>query len=145
MSSAAESKARIVYDAVIEHGGTIRPAHYAETMARLEKWHGKHVTVSVERFVKSKSNPQLRYYFGFVVPLFSDTTGYEEDEMDVELRKSYFPKRREFSKLTGELVEYIPSLSKATSEEMSAYLDRCIKEGNLLGIRFPDPAERKEA
>lgn len=137
-----ESKARIVYDAVIEHGGTIRPAHYAETMARLEKWHGKHVTVTVEKFVKSKSNPQLRYYFGPLIRYWCEFTGYEEDEMDVELRKSYFPKRREFSKLTGELVEYIPSLSKATIEEMGAYLDRCIKEGNLLGIRFPEPGER---
>ena len=138
----AEGRAKVVFDAVIEHGGTIRPAHFQATHERLEKWHGKHVTVTVERFVKSKSNPQLRFYFGVVVPLWAESAGYEEDEMDIELRKAYLPARREFAALTGELVEYIPGLSKLTVEEMSRYLDRVIREAALAGIRLPTPEER---
>jgi hypothetical protein len=137
-----ESKAKIVFDAVIEHGGTIRPAHFQETHARLEKWHGKHVTVTVERFVKSKSNPQLAYYFGVVVPLWSEHSGYEEDEMHTELKKAYLPRRREFAKLTGELVDDIPSLAEITVEEMSRFLDRVVKEAALQGVRIPSPEER---
>ena len=140
--SSAEGKARIVFDAVIESGGTIRPAHWQATHERLEKWHGKHVTVTVEKFIKSKSNPQLRYFFGVVVPLWAASAGYEIDEMDIELRKAYFPIRREFSKLTGQLVEYIPRLSQATLDEMSAFLDRVIREAALAGIRLPAPEER---
>ena len=138
----AGGKAKIVFDAVIEHGGTIRPAHWQQTHERLGKFDGKHVTVTVERFVKSKSNPQLRYYFGCIVPLWADSAGYEEDEMDIELRKAYLPARREFAALTGELVEYIPGLSKLTVEEMSRYLDRVIREAALAGIRLPAPEER---
>lgn len=141
----SEGKAKIVYDAVIEHGGTVRPAHYAQTMARLEKWHGRHVTVTVERYVKSKSNPQLAYYFGLVVPAWSDYTGYEEDEMHAELKKAYLPRRRDFAKLTGEIVDDIPSLAELTVEEMSRFLDRVVREAALQGIKIPGPEERREA
>lgn len=130
---------KITVEAVISPRGEINLP--ASDRARLAKLAGKHVTVIVERFVKSKSNPQLAYYYGVAVPLWAEHCGYEEDEMHVELKKAYLPRRREFAKLTGELVEDIPSLAELTVEEMSRFLDRVIREAAHQGIHIPTSEE----
>jgi hypothetical protein len=40
------------------------------------------------------------------------------------------------SRLTGEELKELPSLRDLNVEEMTAYLERCLREGRQLGITF---------
>ncbi len=132
----SDGSERIVYSGTVTEEGRIRPDAVNQTAGRLSKWKGRHVTVTVSRYVKSKTNPQLALYFGPVLEAWSDYTGYTADEMDDELRKAYLAPQLAISKLTGEETMERPRIRDLNAEQMSTFLDRVLKEGRLLGIEF---------
>jgi len=132
----SDGSERLVFSAVIDERGRLRPDQVNQTAGRLSKWRGRHVTVAVSRFVKSKTNPQLALYFGPVLEAWSEYTGYDKDEMDTELRRAYLAPQLAVSKLTGEETTERPRIRDLTDEQMSVYLDRCLREGRQLGITF---------
>jgi hypothetical protein len=132
-------EARITFEATVDEAGHCKPAQVGATRDRLRKWKGRKVLVTVLRWVKPKTLPQLAFFHGPILEHWSDYTGYAPDEMKRELKLAWLPKKRRVSALTGEEDWYVPSLAELNAEEMSAFIDRCIKEGNLLGITFPDP------
>jgi hypothetical protein len=132
----SEGSERIVYSGTVTSTGQIDPDAVNATAGRLAKWKGRHVTVTVSRFVKSKTNPQLALYFGPVIEAWSDYTGYPPDEMDRELRKAYLKPQLEMAQLTGEETMERPRISSLNVEQMTAYLDRVLMEGRLNGITF---------
>lgn len=133
MSDGAE---QIVFPATIDERGGFRPDRVNETRGRLARWGGRHVTVTVSRYVKSKSNPQLALFHGPVLHAWSDFTGYDPDEMKRELKLAYLKPQLEISRLTGQEAMLMPSLADLTVEEMTAFLERCLREGRQLGIAF---------
>lgn len=142
MSEGAE---RIVYAATIDDRGRLRPDAVNQTAGRLVRWKGRHVTVTVSRYVKPKTNPQLAVYFmesptnpPGVLECWSEFTGYDRDEMHRELKMAFLAPVLAVSKLTGEEVEERPSLADLNAEQMSAYLERCMREGRQMGIVFPE-------
>lgn len=138
MSDGAE---QIVFPATIDQRGGFRPDRVNETRGRLARWSGRRVTVTVSRYVKSKSNPQLALFHGPVLHAWSDFTGYDPDEMKRELKLAYLKPQLEISRLTGEEAMLLPSLADLTAEEMSTFLERCLREGRQLGIAFEvDPS-----
>lgn len=127
---------RITYPATITPDGQLRPDAVNQTLGRLAKWKGRHVTVTVSRYVKSKTNPQLAMYFGPVIEAWSDYTGYTHDEMDDELRKAWLKPQLEVAKLTGEETMERPRIRDLNVEQMTVYLDRVLMEGRTRGIEF---------
>jgi hypothetical protein len=131
---------RFMFEGRVDDQGHVKPEHVRETAARLRRWKGRRVLVTVSRYVKRKTQPQLAYFHGPVLYYWSEHTGYAKDEMKWELKKAWLPKVRRISRLSGEEVWETPSLSDVSAEVMSEFISRCVREGNLLGITFPDPA-----
>jgi hypothetical protein len=134
-------EARLVFEAQITEDGRIKPLQVAAAGVRLQRWRGRKVLVTVSRWVKPKSQPQLGYYFSTIVPFWSEHTGYEQDEMHVELKRAYLAKVRVVSRITGEETWETPSLAGLSSEKMSEFISRCIKEAALQGVRIPSSEE----
>ncbi len=132
----SEGSERIVYSATLSPQGQIVPDAANATAGKLARWHGRHVTVSVTRYIKPKSLPQLALYFSQVVPPWAEFTGYDLDDMHKELKRAYLVPQLVMSRLTGEEMKELPSLRDLDEEEMSAYLERCLREGRQLGITF---------
>lgn len=132
---------RITFEATVTPEGHCKPAAVIATRVSLQRWKGRKVNVTVARWVKAKTQPQLGYYFAVVVPYWSEHSGYEEDEMHVELKRAFLAPRLVVSKLTGEETKELPSLRDLTSEEMGEFITRCIKEAALQGCRIPSPEE----
>jgi hypothetical protein len=134
-----ERSERIVYGATVQPDGRLKPDAVNQTAGRLARWKGRHVTVTVSRFVKPKSNPQLALYFmeGGVLDCWAEFSGYDRDEMHKELKLAYLAPRLAVSRLTGEEVKELPSLADLNVEEMSEYLERVMREGRQVGIVFP--------
>lgn len=125
-----------MFAATIDDRGRFRPERTNEARGRLARWKGRKVTVSVRRYVKSKTNPQLALYFGPVIDAWADYTGYDPDEMDTELRRAYLAPQLAISRLTGEEAMERPRIQDLSVEEMSTYLERVLREGRQLGIMF---------
>jgi hypothetical protein len=134
----SEGTEKIVFSGTIDAQGRLHADEVNATAGRLAKWKGRHVTVSVSRYVKSKTNPQLGLYFrdGGIVHAWSDYTGYDRDEMHIELKRAFLAPQLAVSRLTGEERQELPSLADLNVEEMSAYMERVLREGRQRGIVF---------
>lgn len=126
-----------MFPATIDDRGRLRPDAVNATAGRLARWKGRHVTVTVSRYVKSKTNPQLALFHGPILDAWSDFTGYDPDEMKKELKRAFLAPRLAISRLTGEETNEVPSLADLTVEEMTTFLERVLREGRQLGIEFP--------
>lgn len=125
-----------MFGATITPQGQIHPDAVNATAGRLARWKGRHVTVVVSRYVKPKSNHQLALFHGPILDAWSDFTGYDPDEMKRELKRAFLAPRLELSRLTGEEVRELPSLGDLNVEEMTVFIERVLREGRQLGIRF---------
>lgn len=139
-----EATARLIFSATIDDAGDIHAEQPNKIRGRLQRLMPKkdrRVTVTVERYVPPKTNPQLGYYFapGGVLDCWAEYTGYERDEAHKELKMAFLAPVLAVAKLTGEEKLWLPSLADLNKEQMSAYLDRVLREGEMLGIRFPQP------
>jgi hypothetical protein len=127
---------KIVFGATIDAQGRIHPDAANATAGRLAKWRGRHVTVSVARYVKSKTNPQLALFHGPILEAWAEWCGYDPADMKRELKLAYLAPQLAVARLTGEEKEILPSLADLNVEEMSTFLERVLREGRMLGITF---------
>lgn len=132
----SDGQERYSFAAFIDEKGKLVPEKVNETAGRLAKWHHKKVTVTVSRYVKSKTNPQLGLYYGPVLEAWSEFTGYDRVEMHHELKRAFLAPQLLVARLTGEEVSEMPSLADLNAEQMTAFLDRVLREGRMLGIEF---------
>ena len=104
--------------------------------------------LTVDKYRRGKSNPQLAYYYGVVLPHFHKAAidqGWEfadVTELDNYL-KSMFASKELINRHTGEVLT-IPGLKRdMTSTEMAAFTD-AIKDYSVefLGYRIPEPNEQ---
>jgi hypothetical protein len=101
--------------------------------------------ITVEKWRKNKSNPQLGYYFACVLPLFLQgaiDAGWEItsiEECDIWL-KSMFANKNLINKHTGQIVS-VPALKREmTTVEMSTFTNQ-VRDyaAEYLNIHIPDP------
>lgn len=91
---------------------------------------GAFVHVTVKRRKKNRSNPQNSFYWGVVIKLLCDTTGYSDDEMhDAMKLKFLMDKTRDLLTLkstallsTVEFEEYVEKIRQWASEELSCVI-----------------------
>lgn len=98
---------------------------------------GKPVEITVRQFRQKRSSQANRYYFGVVIPLLSEATGYERDEMHELLAMRFL--RIEDDPVTGS-----PRRRRTPdtdTKEFAEYVDRCIRFAAELGVYVPAPGE----
>ena len=111
-------------------------ARFYSHLATLE---GQEVEVVVRKKKTQRSNQQSRYYFGVIVKMISDHTGFEPEEVHYALRERFLGS--EVDEKSGlRIVKSTTSLS--TKEFIDQYTDpikRWTQE--FLGFRIPEPNE----
>jgi hypothetical protein len=135
---------RLTFEAEIKPDGRFSPRDAMATRARLAKWKGRKVLVTVSRYVKSKTLPQLGYYFGVILPFWAESAGYTEKELDDDLRTAFLPRVLKVSKFTGEEVMEQVQLRDLNCEQASAYIDAVLRQAAAMGEHIPAPNERWE-
>lgn len=107
------------------------------------------VIITVKEDSQPKTNKQLRYYFGVVVPycmMGYRALGwdYDKEKTDTELRLMYHHEEVTNTQ-TGENKKYIASLSKASKKDLIEFIDNCVRFAiQELGIMIPAPEDKDE-
>lgn len=101
------------------------------------------VVISNYRIPAKRSNPQNRYYFGVVLPVISDYTGYSIEEIHDLLKQKFLLEDYILHLKEGQEEIRIPkSTTKLTTVEFEAYLSE-IREwaSKDLSVYVPLPNE----
>lgn len=92
---------------------------------------GKMIEVSVRKYRKSISTPQIRYYYGVIVSMLGDYFGYDKDNMDWELKRMFLgePDGNGLVKVpsktvldTGTAEDYFERIRQWASQEHGFYI-----------------------
>ena len=97
---------------------------------------------------RERSSSQNAYYFGVVVKMFSDETGYSKEESHDFLKKHVMEQIGFMEKITvhtahGDMTEVVARSTKSlTTKEMEEYLEGCRMFCSIeLGLTIPTPQE----
>lgn len=100
------------------------------------------VRVTVERVHATRSLQQSRYYWGVVVELLSDHTGYTPDEIHELLKAKFIPKKLAVTDGNGEIVgEFVigGTTTKLNKIEFGEYIESIRQWAAEIGVVIPDP------
>lgn len=127
-----------VFNASVENG-TLRFAEgEKQRMAQYVRSLKGDVSVTVKKRTKPRSSHQNRYYWGVVVALLSEYTGYEHEEMHDALKLLFL---RKPAHAPG-LPDTLRSTSDLSTKEFEDYLERVRRWADIeLSIIIPLPNE----
>lgn len=96
------------------------------------------IEIKVDR--NKRSGNQNRYYWGVVLKLLSEHTGFTKEEMHETLRRKFLKYNKVLP--TGEQVEVMESTTDLDTKEFEIYLDD-VKRFSIqeLDVYIPDPNE----
>ena len=101
--------------------------------------------VSVRRLYANRSIQQNRYYFGVVVELLAEHTGYTRDETHDILKMQFLPKQLAVCDGNGEVKgEFVVggSTRKLTTTEFQQYIEAIQRwAAETLDVFIPDPVD----
>jgi hypothetical protein len=102
------------------------------------------VEVSITRIDSKKTNPQLSYFYGVVLPIvkaaIEDLEGvsYTKEDIIWILKDRFFYEEIRYG---GEFAKVHLSLSKAKKEEVRVFIEKIINfASDILGTRIPIPS-----
>lgn len=105
---------------------------------------GKKLIVTIERYSPKRSSNLNSYYWGVVVKMISDATGYESDEVHEILAMKFLPPR--MVEIGGESHAVRTRTSKLATVDFMAYIDEIKRwAAQELSLYIPDPNEYPEA
>ncbi|MDD4924312.1 MAG: hypothetical protein PHF74_05710 [Dehalococcoidales bacterium] len=112
------------------------PLQFSKVLSALN---GKDVDAVYKEHKNARSYRQNRYYWGIVVNILSDVTGYSSDEMHEILRAKFLPDSKEVG---NEVINISRSTTELNTSEFEDYL-RQIREfaSASLGTYIPQPNE----
>jgi hypothetical protein len=106
-----------------------------------EKFFNQHVTITVEKTKKNRSNQQNRYYWACVT-IVANELGYSREEMH-SIIGFKFLKREKVDENSGEVFEYIESTTKLSTTDFVVFMDEfIIWSAEHLNIILPSPNEQ---
>lgn len=111
--------------------------------AELKKLKGR-VEVTVEKAQSRRSLNQNAYYWGVVVKLISEHTGYEQEEVHALLKQMFNPKEMPVRDKWGfeNEARVGASTSQLSTLDFEVYLERIRRWAAMtLGVVIPDPGE----
>ena len=93
------------------------------------KLENSQVFVTVGKATKSRSNNQNKYYWGVVIKLISEVTGYTQDEAHDAMRMQFLLKNGDVTTIkstsgltTGEFEEYLENIRRFASVNLNCYI-----------------------
>jgi hypothetical protein len=99
----------------------------------LRSMEGQRVEVTVRKYHRRRTDQQNRYYFGVVIPILADHTGYTSDEMHDALKAKFLGVQEK-----GLL--HIKSSALLSRLEFKEYVDKIIQwAARDLTIYIPPP------
>ena len=103
------------------------------------------VIVKVERVRATRSLNQNAWYWGVIVELISEHTGYTPDEIHELLKAKFIPKRLAVAKGNGEIVDEFViggTTMKLNKVEFGEYCENVRRwAAETLDVVIPDPQE----
>lgn len=116
----------------------------------LENSEGKTVTLTLDYYVKKRSNAQLSYYFPVIVEYVLEgliDVGYRRESLSPELVHDYLKgkflkhmKRRVVNKITKQYLTHQPSTGDLTTWEFMDYMEAIsMWAAEFLSIAIPEP------
>lgn len=91
---------------------------------------GERVQVKIERIYSPRSNEQNRYYWGVLLKIFSEETGYTQQELHEALKYEFL--KKDMGRLTGakstkelntkEFNDYISTVRNFASRDFGCYI-----------------------
>ena len=111
--------------------------------AALKRMRDGEVTVTIERARAARSLQQSRWYWGVIVDLLSEHTGFTPDEMHEVLKAKFLPKKLSVADQNGEIQgEFVigGSTTKLGKNDFSDYCEAIRRwAAEELGVVIPDP------
>ena len=100
---------------------------------------GQELAVTVETWRRTTTNPQFAYYYGVVLQILSDFTGFTRDEMDVVLRNRFLS---EFTEIKGQILRKTFSKTTVSTLRFNQFLDEVKRwAAQEFDLYIPDPNE----
>lgn len=123
------------------HYGKIRNGKLIPNNARYFKgmvslFADTNVKIIVEKIKDIRSNRQNRYYWGVVLYLIGQHTGYLPEDLH-EIFKSKFLKTKRLWR--GGEITTLRSTAELETDEFTEYIEQVREEGADMGIEIPDP------
>jgi hypothetical protein len=111
--------------------------------ASLKRMRDGEVLVTVEKIKAARSQQQSRWYWGVIVELLSEHTGYSPDEIHEVLKAKFLPKKLAVSDGNGEIVDEFViggSSARLDKNEFSEFCESIRRwAAEDLGVVIPDP------
>lgn len=124
----------LIFKADVYDNGKLSKVHQKTLFDdTLKHYAGKTIRIKIAKWTKSRSLPQNRYYHGILITQVIDAlvdNGIDRHELNSEIvhdmLKMKFLKKELISE-HGEVIEYVQSTAKLTTEEFSIYIDDIVR------------------
>ena len=113
-----------------------------ELEAEFKKWPDCEVTVLIERKHATRSLAQNRYYFGGVLRLLSEHTGYTVDELHEYFKRRFLSKPVLICDAEGVVMDEDRvglTTTRLNKIEFGEYVESIRKVAAEMGVEIPDP------
>lgn len=101
---------------------------------------GKRITISIDKYKKKRSNEQNAYYFGVIIKMISDHTGYTIEEVHELLKESFLGTKE--VKIGDKTTKVPNSTTKLTTSDFMAYIESIQQwSSENLNLYLPSPNE----
>jgi hypothetical protein len=123
-----------IWKAYITKEGKLHVVNADAFRKYLDTFMGKEFQIIARKKRKPRSLDQNSYYWGVVLNLICEHTGYTPDELHEALKRKFLTKRNEHG------LEFVESSANLTTTGMMEYLDNVIKfAAEELDVVIPDP------
>lgn len=126
----------------VEHG-KVSFRHPELLWAAVKRWEGKDIDLEIGPHKDSRSLRQNRWYWGQILGLISEHTGYEPEELHEYFKSRFLPKRVALADCNGVVVDdkvVGGSSAKLDIEAFGEYCESIRKfAAEELGVVIPDP------
>lgn len=107
----------------------------------IARYQGKTIEVTINEYKPKRSNQLNQYYWGVVVKIISDYTGYTKEETH-ELLKQTFLKKKVL--VNDEWYDTTESTTKLDNKRMLEFIEQ-VKQwaAEIFSLYIPDPHEKE--
>ena len=127
---------RTLFRGSVKKGMLVMGSDWIDTLYALE---GQDIDVTIEKHRSTRSGNQNRYYFGVIVKMLSEETGYSKGEMHEVLKGRFLGQE---TKIGNETVFYTKDTSSLKTTEFEEYLSDIREWASVeLGCYLPTPNE----
>jgi hypothetical protein len=98
--------------------------------------------VEIVRRQRTKSDPQRKFYFGVVLPMFMEHLGYDKDEQELfhrQLKIVYFQIKPDAKGIYRKVPSVFSNESELVVSEKSKYVEWVVRKAAQEGVYIPDP------